>query len=189
MRRLLPALFVLLTVAAPSLAQAPGFSFAGKAPIKLDVARVEVVEEYRPPLKDPNVDHLIPVTPTAAVKLWVQDRLKAVGAEGTARVVIRDASVVEQPLERTEGVRGWFTKDQTEKYTGKLSVELVVEHPAKAFSGVASAAASRSTTVREDVSLAERERVMLDLVRQMASDLDGQLDQVIRANLAPVLAP
>ncbi|QJE74677.1 hypothetical protein HHL28_17865 [Aerophototrophica crusticola] len=187
MRRLLPALFVLLAFAVPSLAQAPGFGFADKGPIRLDVATIEVVEEYRPPLKDPNVEHLIPVTPTAAVKLWAQDRLKAVGSQGTARLVIRDASVVEQPLERTEGVRGWFTKDQTERYSGKISVELVVQQPAKGFNGAATAAASRSTTVREDVSLAEREKVMLELVRQLATDLDGQLDATIRANLFPVL--
>ncbi|ACI99853.1 hypothetical protein [Rhodospirillum centenum] len=191
---LLPALLLalLLAVALPSGPAAaqqtgPGLSFAEKGAITLDVAEIEVVNEYVPPLKEPNVEHLLPVTPADTVRLWVQDRLKAGGGSGRARVVIRDASVVEAELERTTGIRGWFTKDQSERYEGKLAVEVLVERPAQGFSGAASVAVARSTTVAEDVSLAEREKAMLDLVRAMAADLDAQLDAAIRANLFPAI--
>ncbi|HYE49170.1 MAG TPA: hypothetical protein VEB20_06260 [Azospirillaceae bacterium] len=177
---------VLLLLAMPAAAQAPGFGFAGQEPILLDVAEIEVVNEYTAPLKDPNIEHQIAVTPAESVRLWVQDRLRAGGSAGRARVVIRQASVVEVPLERTGGVRGWFTKDQSERYEGRLEVEIQVEQPGKGFSGYTSAAVTRSTTVAEDVSVAEREKVWLTLVRDMARDLDERLTAGIKANLSPV---
>lgn len=162
--------------------QAQGFSFQQQGPIMLDVAEIEVVDDYTAPMKEPNVEHLIPMSPADAVRLWAADRLKADGTVGRARVVIRDAAVKEVPLQRTEGVRGWFTKDQSERYEGTLSVEVQVEGPG-GYTGFTSVAVARSTTVPEDVSLAEREKAMLALVQSMAADLDAQLDAAIKSNL------
>lgn len=194
MTRLFALLLAVLVAAAaplaPAAAQQPpglGLSFAGKGVMTLDVAEIEVVDEYVPPMKEPNVEHLLPVTPSDAVRLWVQDRLKAGGGSGRARIVIRTASVKETELERTGGIRGWFTKDQSERYEGRLDVEVQVDRPAQGFAGSASVSVTRSTTVAEDVSLAEREKAMLDLVRAMATDLDAQLDAAIRANLFSAL--
>ncbi|WP_119677321.1 hypothetical protein [Indioceanicola profundi] len=184
MRRLL-APFLFLLVAMPALAQTAGFGVADKQPITLDVASIEVDDQYVPPMRDPHVEHVIPVSPAEAVRLWTQDRLRAGGSQGTARVVIRNASVMEEPLERTGGIRGWFTKDQSERYTGRLQVEIVVENGG--FQGTATTNVARSTTVPEDVSLAEREKVMLELVRNLARDLDSQLEPAIRQHLFPVL--
>lgn len=188
LRRSLLALPMLMLLAPLSAAaQSAGFDFGGKAPILLDVATIDVESAYTPPMRDPHVDHLIPVTPSDAVRLWVGARLKADGSQGRARVIIRDASVKEQALERTSGVKGWFTKDQSEKYEGKIQVEIVVEGTSRGFGGSASALVGRSTTVVEDVSLAEREKTMLALVRDLANDLDAQLDPAIRSSLFPAV--
>ncbi|MFM2044754.1 MAG: hypothetical protein RLY86_3330 [Pseudomonadota bacterium] len=195
MRRLLSPAFLLAALClttGPALSQAAGqpapagFGFADKRPVTLAVAEVIVQSDYVPPVRDPYVDHLIPVTPTDAVRLWAQDRLRTGAADGTARIIVKEASVMEVPLERTEGVRGWFTKDQSERYTGKLTVEIVVDTPSLG-QGIASANVSRSTTVPEDVSLAEREKVMLTLVRDLIRDLDTQLEPAIRTHLAPMV--
>lgn len=174
-----------LVTADPARAQTSGFSFADKGALTLDVGGVEIVTQYQPPLKEPNVDHLIAVTPTDAVKLWAQDRLRASGGSGTAQIIIRDASVVEEALKKTEGVKGWFTKDQSERYIARLDVEVRVDKPN--FQGSTVVNVTRSTSVREDVSLAEREKAMLDLVRDLAKDLDAKLDPAIRSNLFGVL--
>lgn len=188
LRRTLFALPLLMLLAPLSAAaQSAGFDFGGKAPILLDVATIDVESTYTPPMRDPYVDHLIPVTPTDAVRLWVTARLKAGGTQGRARVIIHDASVKEQALERTSGVKGWFTKDQSEKYEGKIQVEIVVDGTSRGFGGSASALVGRSTTVEEDVSLAEREKTMLALVRDLAADLDSQVDPAIRSSLFPVV--
>ena len=178
----------LAPMAVPASAQqAPGFGFTQGEPIILDVAEIEVSNDYVPPMKEPNVEHLVPVTPAESVRLWVQDRLKAGGSSGRARVVIRRASVVEVPLQRTGGIKGWFTKDQSERYEGRLEVEVHVEQPGRGFSGYTTASVVRTTSVAEDVSVAERERTWTTLVREMAQDLDQQLTAGIKANLSPVM--
>ncbi|HYC04018.1 MAG TPA: hypothetical protein VED40_12015 [Azospirillaceae bacterium] len=178
----------LAPLAVPAAAQqAPGFGFTQGEPIVLDVAEIEVSNDYAPPMKEPNVEHMVPVTPAESVRLWVQDRLKAGGSSGRARVVIRRASVVEVPLERTGGIKGWFTKDQSERYEGRLEVEVHVDQPGRRFNGYTTASVVRTTSVAEDVSVAERERTWLTLVREMAQDLDQQLTAGIKANLSPVM--
>lgn len=161
--------------------------FSGREPIVLDVASIEVESQYVAPMAPPNIDHELPLTPSDAVRLWASTRLKAGGPQGKARVIIKDASVKEIDLDRTKGIKGWFTKDQSQKYEGKFAVDIVIEGTARGFSGSVSAAVARSTTVAEDVTLAQREKTMTDLVRDMAGDLDVELDKSIRANMFPVI--
>lgn len=62
-----------------------------------------------------------------------------------------------------------------------------MEGTSRGFSGGVSGAVARSTTVAEDVTLAQREKTMTDLVRDLAGDLDVELDKSIRANMFPVI--
>lgn len=181
------ALAAPLLSALPAAAQSAGVDFTGRDPIVLDVASIEVESQYAPPMKAPNVDHEIPLTPSDAVRLWATTRLKAGGPQGRARIIIRDASVKEIELDRTTGIKGWFTKDQSQKYEGKIQVDILIDGTSRGFSGGVSAAVARATTVAEDVTLAQREKTMLDLVRDLSSDLDGELEKSIRANLFPVI--
>ncbi|WP_114393223.1 hypothetical protein [Oleisolibacter albus] len=186
-RLFLAALLPLATLALPARAQDPnGFSFTSGGVITLDVAEIEVSSDYVAPMKEPNVEHLLPITPSDAVRLWASSRLKAGGSAGRARIVIHDAAVVEEELKRTGGVKGWFTKDQSERYTGRLAVEVLIDKPS-GFTGSASAAVARSTSVREDVSLADRDKTMLTLVRELTGDLDAQLSQAIKTALFQVV--
>lgn len=188
----LSVLFAALVLAvAPSAAgaqsrPAQGFDFQRQGPIVLDVVQIEVVDSYTEPMREPNVEHLLAVSPSDAVRLWTADRLRAGGSVGRARVVIVDASVKEAQLPRTDGVRGWFTKDQSERYDAVLTVEVRVEGPG-GFTGVTTVTVTRSATVAEDVSLAEREKAMLSLVQALAADLDVQLDAAIKSNLFRVV--
>jgi hypothetical protein len=73
-------------------------TFASEAPIRLNVASVDVVDEYLPPLKPPNVDHEFPVKIATVAERWGRDRLRAVGAAGSVRVTIKDASAIATDL-------------------------------------------------------------------------------------------
>ncbi len=103
-------------------AAAPRIAFAQVAPIKLDVREIEVERAYQPPHAAPNVEHLFAVPPAAAATLWAVDRLVAVGPLGRARFIVREASVVEIPLEQSGGLTGAFTTEQSERYDARLVV-------------------------------------------------------------------
>ncbi len=170
----------------PPAREAP-LSFAGRGVIALDAATIEVVDQYRPPMARPHVDHLAPTPPLVAVRRWVAERLRAVGGSGSVQVIIMDASIVETALPRTEGLKGLFTTDQSQRYDGRIEVKIVGQSPAHRLSGYAQAAATHSTTVPEDITLAGREATWDTLVREMMDDLDDRLDRGIREGLGPMV--
>src|SRR4051812_24284901 len=67
-------------------------------PIHLNVNTIDVTDEYKSPKAPPNVEHLMPWSPSEAMHTWVKDRLRAVGANNTLQVIIKDASVVSTPF-------------------------------------------------------------------------------------------
>jgi hypothetical protein len=170
----------------PPRPQARQISFANLAPISFDVAKIEVVQQYQPPQVAPNVDHLTPVPPSDAIRRWANERVRAMGTSGTMRVIIKDASITETHLAGTTGVRGAFTTDQSERYDGRLSVDLVVEVPSRRFQGYTGATVARTISVPENVSLQGRDDAWHNLVERMMADLNAKLEEGIDGNLSAV---
>ena len=144
----------------------PGFpqiSFAHLQPISLNVARVEVVNRYASPAARPNVEHEFPVSPAATAMNWGRDRLKPVGPSGTARVVVRRASVVEVPLQRSTGVRGVFTRDQSERYDAVIDMMVEIRDETGNVRSTVESTAKRSRSVSENISLNDREKVWFEM--------------------------
>ena len=185
------ALFAALLLAGcASAPTAPTYSelrFTDKPTVRLDVARIDIVEAYRSPLKAPNVEHLFPIRPSHAARQWARDRLRAGGNKGRAEAVIRDASATETALKRTGGVRGAFTADQTERYDAAISISVHVFDSAGKELANAAATARYSRTVAENVTLNDRERVWYRMTTAMMRALDKALDGEMRKSLAPFL--
>jgi hypothetical protein len=183
----LALLVVVAGCATPPPERIPPLNFSGRGVIALDVASIQIVEEYQSPMARPHVDHLAPTPPRLAVRRWVADRLRAVGRRGSVEVIIKDASIVEVELPRTEGVKGLFTTDQSQRYDGRIEVKIVAQAPDRLTAGYAQAAASHSNTVPEDISLAGREEVWNTQVREMMNDLDDRLEHGIYEGLGPLV--
>ena len=160
----------------------PELTFAHLKPIKLNVATIEVVSQYRPPMKRPNVEHLFPTPPLKALRRWAGDRLKAVGKSGSARLVIHKASAVESLLKKKTGFTAAFTKQQSHRYD--LTVEATLEIFAGGRQkGHASAHATRFSTLREDASINKRQRIWFDLTEALVGDFDAEMENNIRRHL------
>jgi hypothetical protein len=163
----------------------PEISFAHEPPINLDVASVQVENKPAPPSSQGTVVYDLPVTPSSVAEKWAQQRLKAVGQRGSAIVHIEKASVVEEKLKKTEGLRGLFTTDQTERYIGELQISVSISSERGQATARAEAKASR--TIAEDASLADREKLWFELVEHLAREIDSVLDQQIKAHLSDYL--
>lgn len=172
------------TVAAPSQ-QFPDLTYSHLEPIRLDVARVDIVDEYRPPLTAPNVDHRAPVPPAQAARNWASDRLIVSGG-GARRAVftIQEAPIIETELDRTTGLRGAFTKDQSERYDATVAVRLEIFNPGGRRAGIATALAKRGRTVAEDVSLNDRRQLWFDMTEGLMEDLNREMENNIRVFLS-----
>jgi len=167
----------------------PELTFSHLPPIRLDAATLEIVDEFKSPFATPNVEHLMPVSPAAAMRRWALDRLMPVGNGGRIIFTIADAGVVETALAPTPGVRGVVTKDQSERYDAKLLVRISVDGGDNRRRGDVSAEAMRSRTVIEGLSLNEREKIWFQMTEGLVADMDGELEGAIRSFLQPFLVP
>ena len=182
------ALLVLAACQAPVLPPPiPELTYGHLEPINLDVGRIEIVEQYVPPLKAPNVEHTFPTPPATAMRQWAKDRLRAVGEIRTARLVIKNASAIETKLEITGGLRGAFTKDQSERYDVTLDVVLEVRGEDGVAVAFANAVVTRSKTVTEGLSLDERARVFHEMTLSLMDEVNSKLEKNIRQFLVQYL--
>jgi len=163
--------------------------FSNFGPILLNAGSVDVVNAYRP-MGGTHVEDRSAVPPAEAVRRWASERLQATGGPGRVRVTIKDASIVEVPLPRTQGVKGYFTTDQAQRYDGRIEVEVAGESQDSAgavFRGMTKSTVTSSTSVAENIALADREATFLDITRRMIEDLNARLDAGIRKDLAPMV--
>ncbi len=170
---------LLAACATPSpLPTYPAISFANLPPIRLDVAKLEVEVTYKPPLKSPNVDHLSPLPPAVAAERWARERILPVGSSGSARVIISNGAIVERPLDRTKGLKGLITRDQTERYDGVLEVTLEIRSD-RYRDAYVKAEAERSRSVAEDATLNQREMLWFKISEDLIKEINTQMDRTI----------
>ena len=160
----------------------PDLTFAHLPPLNLAVQRIETTSRFVPTLRAPNVEHTFPVPPARALETWANQRLKAAGGGAQARFTILDAAVTETKLARDTSMRGTFTKQQSERYDARVEVTVEIQDGTRR--GTATAIGSRWTTVGEDVSLNERERIKFNLIEGLMKDFDAELEKNIRQHLA-----
>ena len=163
----------------------PQLRFNHLPAIKLDVAKIEILEKYQSPLQAPNVEHKLPLAPATAMRNWAEDRLHAAGTSGVGRFIIIDASVKAEALVKKKGLKAAFTIDQSTRYRARLSAKLEVETAGGLGKGFAEAMSSRQRTMPEDVSINERDDALYIFVEAAAIDFDKAMVQNIEKFLRP----
>jgi len=187
MHYILLASFSLFLAACSSTPQMPppvGLAYLASKPLRLNVARIEVVKQYKSSSKLPHVENDFPVPPVAMIQQWTQDRLLPVGKSGYAVVTIEEASVVEIPLKKTEGFRGYFTVDQSEQYDAKMSVKIEILDDSGNSKGFAYARAQGSRTVAENLTLGQRRKVWMNMMEKIMNTLDEELNRNVTGYLS-----
>ncbi len=166
----------------------PRYSYTQYPATTLGVANIQVVEAFSSPMAQPNAEHLMPEPLPQAVANWARTRFKAGGGDGTLVITINDASVVQKNLQRTTGVKGWFTVDQSERYDAHIQVSFAVQGTTTAgTSGSGSVNVNRGQTIAEDASLQDRDRTWTSMAEAMLTDLDAGTQQMLDQKLAFLL--
>lgn len=168
----------------PDAQRLPEISFANKRPFKLDVGQLEIVPEYVSSNRRPNVEQSMPVSPEAATVRWAQDRLRPMGRTGFARVLIKDAKVVEVPLKTDKSFTGMFKEEQGTRYDASLDVAIQILDERHFPVADVIARATRSRTIGEGASLNERDRVLFDISDALIHDIDNQMDGLVTSYMA-----
>jgi len=181
----LPAALTACATDSPIAGPVPEVGFQHLSPISLKVSRVEVQSAYQSPMKAPNAEHRFPTSPAQAMTNWANRRLQAVGEadSGVATFVIEDAAVVETKLDKTKGLKGMFTYEPSERYDAVAVARLTVKDGQNGAHGEIKVSASRSVEVRENATLAEREKAWFEMIEALMADFNAQAENQIQAHL------
>lgn len=166
----------------PPPSRLPELSFSQFAPYRLNVGRIEVVSQFQPVAQAPHIEYDMPVAPENAIKRWVQDRMQPVGRTGTLRVVIRDASAIETALKTDTGFTGMFKKEQASRIDMTADIALQMLDDRQFVIAEVSGQAAASHTTLEGQKLNDRDRLLYDMVVQLITNLNSQVDPNIQAN-------
>jgi hypothetical protein len=163
---------------------APAVDVASLPELRLNVAEIQVVPGYVTPGQKPNVEQMASPTPQQAAVAWAQSKVKAVGTQNRAMVIIRQASIVEVPLPTKGGLGGVFTKEPDRRYDGTLEADIEIRSDTGQKIAEAQARALRTQSVVQGTSDADLKAVWAKMSRDLAGDLATEFDRQVRANLA-----
>lgn len=178
------------TSAPPAPPTEVSITFQHRAPIALNVAKIELVDRYQPTLRRPHVEHLHKVTPSTVTRAWVDERLRAVGTRGLITLIVEEAGVVEEPVSVTDGFGGLFRDEVDTRLIGVIRARF--EHidvgPPGASHSV-EVIAEASAEVLESATLNERDLAYFRLVERLAGEFDRVLTTEIEKSLSPLILP
>lgn len=161
-------------------AETPVITFKHRPPIGFDVAQIDVQQPFVSKGVAPNVEHLLANPPARVAGNWARDRLRVRGEEGVARYSILDASITETALKTDKSIQGIFKSQVDTRYDGRIEIRLDVQNTGG--QGFATAVVVRSQTVKEDLTLNERDALLIQFVEDMGRDLDARMnDEILRS--------
>lgn len=159
----------------------PRFDFSDRVAYEFASRTLEIDEVYRSPAAAPHVEHIYTVEPADIARAWARDRLRLVGTTGGIVVRILEASVVEEALPTTGGLRGYLTNEQDRRYTARLRVELIITTPEG--TGRVEGEATASRTLPESANVSAMELDYHALLDQLSRTFDAQLSTQVSAYL------
>src|SRR5512139_252291 len=108
----------------PERQRFPEITFQHLAPIRLDVAQIEIASDYR------SADHPddnaadYPEAPEKLAADWARDRLKAAGERGQATYTVLEARAVRVPLPRSSGINAALKTEQSDRFDLSITVRI-----------------------------------------------------------------
>jgi hypothetical protein len=166
--------------ATPNLPPAPPpeISFTRYQPIYLDVASIEIVDEYKPPMQEPYVEHLLPFTPVDTMRTWVKDRLRAVGLNKSLQVIIKEASVISTKLPLPED-KSSLTTIPNRRYDAKLVVEIRIYGTDAMSEASIFITSTQANVISEGASLIERQAIFHRMLYALMESANAELERQI----------
>ncbi len=159
-------------------------TFKHLPPVQLLVSDLKIESTATQSTEPPNIGHLFPTPPEAALRNWAGDRLVARGGPGTtARFTIVRAEAVGRTLNTDKGFTGLFKKELSDRYEGFVDAVLTIYDANGQRRAHIQAKAEHATTVREDATLAERHKIMYELVEKMMADFNAEMNRNIATHL------
>jgi len=190
MKKILALAFVALLAACSSEPQPElklDFSSMGK--VYLDTQDVRIVDRTKGlPQWAPYVGHLFRPSMMDALNRFAADRLQAAGHMGHATMIIKDATMTEQPMNIASGLSHLFDRQQASKYIGRVEISLEAQSP-NGTVAVANAYATHAATLPENPSSDEKYAAYSTVLNALMQELNVKLEKSMREHMASFILP
>lgn len=165
----------------------PPLDFSSRAPIRFEVERVDVRSAFVPKGAPPFIGHTLALTPEGALRQLLEQRLEAVGGAGSMQAVIIDATITEEPVVTTPGLRGYLTEEASARLDGLLKVRVDRLDEAGRVVSSASTEVTRSSLIPEVATYVQRQQIGHELVRDLVNDLDAGMATNLRETFGSII--
>jgi hypothetical protein len=174
--------------AAPPPADLPKLTFEQLQPIRFDVARLDVRNNYQPTFFPPHVEHQMRQPPYDVLQVWARRRIQPTGSSGEALMVIHNASIVERQIQAAKSFGPISVQQPRYEYVANFAVRMDAVSPYWDLRGFAEGQAEGRLTLDDTSKLDTRERLLIDLVEQTITDMDRAFVNQLQANLSALIA-
>ena len=187
-KKIFAALTIILAVSAcagirddmaePSRYEMPDFS--SEEPIRLKVSKIDVISEFTPTFKRPNVEHLLPISIEKTARSWAEQRLDAVdfSSPKVAKFIIKDASVTEENIK----VNDMFKADRI-KYHARLVVTINISDPNSLSVAETTIEAWRDLTIPNTTDIEDKEKYWNEMVKKLFEEFNVNMEKNINQYL------
>jgi Lon protease-like protein len=132
--------------------------------------------------RTPHIEHRAPFPPADVLGEWAKSHLVAAGSRGSARFVVREATIVAVPLrERTANWRDWFRRQPIERFDGAVEIALDIRDVSDRVVARIEARATQSVYLMDDWKPGDREKRLATLTEQMVGAALRRLAERTRA--------
>jgi hypothetical protein len=152
--------------------------------IRLGVAEMQVIPAYASPRRAPHAEHRMTASPQKVAAAWARAKIRAVGRQDRARVIILEASVIEVPV---KGKSGFLRRGPDRRYDAKLTISVEIRSDAGDLIGNVQVTATRSQEVIEGVRGDRLQFVWRDLSEKIVGDAARELKRQMEARLGRFL--
>lgn len=158
----------------------PELTFAGAAPIVLDVREAQIDSRFRSPGTPPHIEQTVKQSPEAALITWARQRLRSDGAQNIARFTIVNASLTAEPLRRSSGLTGVLKQEPEQRWTVMVEAQLeILDESDRRLDGY-TAKVTRTRDLPEGLTSEQRDRFWYDLLSATLSEFDAEMANGIR---------
>lgn len=163
-------------------------SFKGPSYV-LNVASIDIAEDYQTSKVLPHVEGHADMPPAAVFRDWVAQHVSAGGRAGRAEVVISDAGILRRDLpKQTSGIEGYFTEEQTEEYKGSLQIEIKIYDDRNILPVAQISASSRAMhTLGEKAGLEDHKALYHNMSIELVKVIEPEIEKNIRAHMSNYL--
>ena len=154
-------------------------SFGTVKPLYVSAANIDVINNYMPSADPQDVSSSMPTPPDIALRRWAERRLQAGPGTGTLKFVIESANVRRKHFGPQNTMQRWTGHGAHAQYDVTVKVSLGKETDAAMGGARHAMTVTRSVTVPDALSIAERETELQSFIEKLVADVDKAVTEVL----------